>query len=120
EQIFASLLDQGLALWQLRLIMGVVAAALLAIYIRVELRADEPITPLGFFANRTFSAVMATALLFGAAFLGAILYLTQFNQQVFGATATEAGLMLLPMVAGLTITSALTGQLITRTGKYKI
>lgn len=59
------------------------------------------------------------SLLFGAAFLGSILYLTQFNQQVFGATASEAGLMLLPMVGGMMISSIGTGQLIARFGKYK-
>jgi hypothetical protein len=63
---------------------------------------------------------MGVATLFGAAFLGAILYLTQFNQQVFGATPTQSGLMLLPMIAGLMITSITSGQIISKTGKYKI
>jgi len=58
--------------------------------------------------------------LFGAAFLGSILYLTQFNQQVFGATPTESGLMLLPMIAGLMFTAIGSGQIIARTGRYKI
>ncbi|MFS8120404.1 MAG: MFS transporter, partial [Microcoleus sp.] len=62
---------------------------------------------------------MVIALLFGAAFLGTILYLTQFNQQVFGANATTSGLMLMPMILGLSITAALSGQLVTKTGKYK-
>jgi MFS family permease len=48
------------------------------------------------------------------------LYLTQFNQQVFGANATTAGLMLLPMIAGLSVTAALTGQFVSKTGKYKV
>ena len=62
---------------------------------------------------------MLIALLFGAAFLGTILYLTKFNQQVFGANATTSGLMLMPMILGLSITAALSGQLVTKTGKYK-
>jgi hypothetical protein len=59
-------------------------------------------------------------MLFGSAFMGSILYLTQFNQQVFGATPTESGMMLLPMVAGIMVASIGSGQLISRTGKYKI
>ncbi len=51
--------------------------------------------------------------------MGSILYLTQFNQQVFGATPTESGLMLLPMIGGLMLTSIGTGQIISRTGRYK-
>ena len=61
----------------------------------------------------------ALALLFGAAFLGVILYLTQFNQQVFGVTASEAGLMLLPMIGGLMVSSIAVGQLVAKTGVYK-
>ncbi|MBI3889055.1 MFS transporter [Candidatus Saccharibacteria bacterium] len=63
---------------------------------------------------------MGIATLFGAAFMGSILYLTQFNQQVFSATPTESGLMLLPMIAGLMTTSITSGQIISRTGRYKI
>ena len=58
-------------------------------------------------------------LLFGAAFLGAILYLTQFNQQVFGVTASQAGYMLLPMMGGMVLSSVGVGQIISRVGKYK-
>ena len=59
------------------------------------------------------------SLLFGAAFLGAILYLTQFNQQVYGATASNAGLMLLPMVGGIMTSSIITGRLVSHFGRYK-
>ena len=59
-------------------------------------------------------------MLFGSAFMGSILYLTQFNQQVFGATPTDSGRMLLPMVGGIMISSITVGQLIARIGRYKI
>jgi MFS family permease len=52
--------------------------------------------------------------------MGSILYLTQFNQQVFGATPTQSGLMLLPMVGGIMVSSIGAGQIISRIGKYKI
>ena len=63
---------------------------------------------------------MGIATLFGASFMGSILYLTQFNQQVFEASPTESGLMLLPMIAGLMTASIVSGQMISRTGHYKI
>ena len=121
EQIFKSLLDStGLTLEWLRVIMGVIVVASTALFIRVERRSQEPILPLKFFKNRTYVLVMSVALLFGAAFMGAILYLTQFNQQVFEATPTESGLMLLPMIAGLMFTAITSGQIIAKTGHYKI
>lgn len=119
DKTFASLIESGVSLVLLRsLLYGVFAVATVG-FIAVERRAAQPIIPLSFFKNRTFSTIMIIALLFGAAFLGAILYLTQFNQQVFGANATEAGLMLLPMIIGLTTSAAINGQLVTKTGKYK-
>ena len=63
--------------------------------------------------------MMLTTLLFGAAFLGSILYLTQFNQQVYGASPSEAGLMLMPMMFGMMLSSIGVGQIISKTGKYK-
>jgi hypothetical protein len=101
------------------ILYGITALATAA-FLWAESRAEDPIIPLRFFKQRTFATVMVIALLFGAAFLGAILYLTQFNQQVFDATATTAGLMLLPMIAGLMVSSIATGQIVSRTGKYKV
>lgn len=121
ESIFQSFLDaSGWSLTGLRVAMFAVVAASVAGFIWVEKKAQEPILPLSFFKNRNFVRIMGIATLFGAGFMGAILYLTQFNQQVFGATPTESGLMLLPMVAGLMTTSIVSGQIISRTGRYKI
>ncbi len=120
EKIFASVIDMGVALWMIQASLYVLIAVSTLGFIFAERRAAEPIIPLQFFKKRNFSLLMAISLLFGAAFLGAILYLTQFNQQVFGANATESGLMLLPMVFGLTVSAATTGQLVSRTGKYKL
>ena len=121
ESIFADLLTStGLSLIGLRVIMFSILALTIAAFIRIEKKAREPILPMYFFKNRNFVLIMAVAMLFGSAFLGSILYLTQFNQQVFGASPTDSGLMLLPMVFGLTLASVGTGQLMSRTGKYKI
>jgi EmrB/QacA subfamily drug resistance transporter len=121
ETIFADVMTStGLTLVWLRVIMFAVVATAVAGFIYVERKADEPILPLRFFKNRNFVTVLAIATFFGAAFMGSILYLTQFNQQVFGATPTQSGLMLLPMVAGIMISSIGSGQIISRTGRYKI
>jgi EmrB/QacA subfamily drug resistance transporter len=120
DQIFAGLLSAtGLSLVGLRVIMYAFIALVLVALIYVERRASEPIINLTFFKNRNFTLLMIIALLQGAAFLGSILYLTQFNQQVFGATPTSSGLMILPLMAGLVTASIATGQIVSRIGKYK-
>ncbi|MBC7512253.1 MFS transporter [Candidatus Saccharibacteria bacterium] len=121
ESIFAGLLETfNLSLAGLRIIMAVIVVAALAGFIRRESLVKEPILPLGFFRNINFVLIMGIASLFGAGFMGSILYLTQFNQQVFGASPTESGLMLLPMVGGLMLSSIGSGQIISRIGRYKI
>lgn len=121
ESIFKDFLNTtGMSIEWLRVIMFTVVGAATAAFIAVERRAKEPIIPLSFFKNRNFVLIMGIATLFGAAFMGSILYLTQFNQQVFEATPTESGLMLLPMIAGLMLSSITSGQIISKTGRYKI
>lgn len=119
EAIFKFLIDDGWALSTIKMTLYIISAVSTAVFIWAETKAKEPVLPLRFFKNRTFTSVMIAALLFGAAFIGAILYLTQFNQQVYHADATKAGLMLLPMIGGMMVTSALVGQVVTKTGKYK-
>ena len=121
ESIFASVLEAfDLSLTGLRMIMAAIVVVALAAFIRHETRVKEPILPLSFFKNHNFVLIMGIASLFGAGFMGSILYLTQFNQQVFGASPTESGLMLLPMVGGLMLSSIGSGQIISRIGRYKI
>jgi MFS family permease len=90
-----------------------------AVFVWIEQRARQPILPLSFFKNRNYALMTTVTLLFGAGFMGSILYLTQFNQQVFGADATGAGLMLLTMVGGMMVSSITTGQIVSRIGRYK-
>lgn len=119
--IFSGLLSAtGMSVGVLKTIMFSAVAVIITVFIFVERRASEPILPLHFFKNRNFVLIMTMASLFGAAFMGSILYLTQFNQQVFGASATQSGLMLLPMVGGIMLSSIGSGQIISRIGKYKI
>ncbi len=119
EVVFSGLIDNGISLGAIQGTLWALFAITTAAFIAVERRAKQPILSLKYFANKTFTMMSIITLLFGAAFLGAILYLTQFNQQVFGADATNAGLMLLPMMAGMMLASISTGQIIARLGRYK-
>lgn len=119
ETVFKTLIDSGTSLATIKMTLFSIAAIAGALFVMIERRASQPILPLKFFMNRTYALIVSAMLLFGAAFLGAILYLTQFNQQVFGATASEAGLMLLPMVGGMMVSSLGAGQVASRTGRYK-
>lgn len=119
ENIFKSVIDGGVSLLAVRgVLFGIVALAIAA-FIYVERRAKEPVLPLKFFKNANFFKITVISTFFGAAFLGAILYLTQFNQQVFSASPTTSGLMLLPLVGGIVISAVGAGALISKTGRYK-
>lgn len=120
DTVFKGLIDAGMTLDGVKLMLYAISLAFTGLFIWAETKAKQPIIPLRFFKNRTFTSVMIAMTLFGAAFLGSILYLTQFNQQVFGANATQAGLMSLPMMGGMMVASTLVGQLVSRIGKYKI
>lgn len=95
---------------------GVVALVLAVV---VESRAKEPIVPLQLFRNRTVALATVAALFVGVAMFGSSVFLSQFFQLARGATATEAGLLTLPMIAGLFIASTVVGQLISRYGRWK-
>ena len=91
----------------------------LAGFIWVERRAKEPVLPLRLFANRTFALTSAIGLIVGFALFGSVTYLPLFLQVVKGASPTISGLEMLPMMAGMLVTSIVSGQLISRTGHYK-
>ena len=100
--------------------LAVLAAAAAAAFCVVELRVAEPILPLHVFRNRNFSLAMALTFLTGLAMFGALTFLPLYQQTVQGASPTLSGLMLTPMMLGVTVTSIVAGQVTTRTGRYKI
>jgi len=120
ETVFSGLINQGINLGFIKTILWVTAIGGLLLFVFVEKKAKQPIIPLRFFANKTFVISSIVSLLFGAAFLGSLLYLTQFNQQVFSASPSEAGMMLLPLVLAISVTSITSGQLVAKFGKTKI
>jgi EmrB/QacA subfamily drug resistance transporter len=100
--------------------LGVLGVAALVVFCVVEARAAEPLIPLSLFRNRTFTAASGVGFIMGFAMFGAIVYLPLYLQTVHGATPTAAGLELLPLVGGMLTTFILSGQLVTKTGRYKI
>ena len=84
-----------------------------------ELRVAEPIFPIDLLRRRTIAGVDILSFMVGVGLLGGTTYLPVFLQTVLGQSATNSGLLLLPLVGGLMITAAATGQLMTRLGYYK-
>jgi hypothetical protein len=91
----------------------------LVIFVRVELRAAEPILPMRLFRSRVFSIASLLSFIVGFAMLGALTFLPSYLQYVSGATATMSGVRTLPMVVGLLITALVAGQIVGTTGIYK-
>ena len=100
--------------------LGVVALGALLAFVRAEARAAEPILPLHLFRNRIVVTSSAIGFVIGFALFGALTYLPLFQQVVRGATPTESGLQLIPVMAGVLIGSIGSGAAITRTGRYRV
>jgi EmrB/QacA subfamily drug resistance transporter len=99
--------------------MGVVGVLALVAFAFVERRAAEPILPPALFGNRVFVVCSAVGLIVGFGLFGALTYLPLFQQIVRGLSPTASGLQLLPVMGGLLVSSIVSGQIITRTGRYK-
>ena len=106
------------ASWQI-VAMGIVAVLALVAFVLAERRAAEPILPPELFRNRVFVVCGAVGLVVGFALFGALTYLPLFQQVVRGLSPTASGLQLLPVMGGLLVSSIVSGQVITRTGRYK-
>jgi EmrB/QacA subfamily drug resistance transporter len=100
--------------------LGMIGAVSLVGFVFAERRAAEPVLPLGLFRNSVFTTTSLVGLIIGFALFGSITYLPLFLQVVNGASPTQSGLQLLPVMGGLLIASIGSGQLITRSGRYKI
>lgn len=108
--------------WLSPLIIWLICASgiILYFFIREERRfAEDPVLPTYFFKSRAFVVSVGATFLTAIGMFGSIIYLPLFAQNVLGASATGAGLVLTPMMLGLVFTSTLTGQIVSRTGQYK-
>jgi EmrB/QacA subfamily drug resistance transporter len=96
-----------------------VGTLFLALFIWVESRAQEPIVPLSLFRNRSFTVSVIAVLLASFGFFGAIIFVPRWFQFVLGSSATESGYQMLPLLVGLIASSVISGQVISRTGRYR-
>ncbi|MFJ3758103.1 MFS transporter [Streptomyces sp. NPDC090080] len=108
--------------WGSRVILGLGAGAVAAaaLFLFAERRAAEPLIPLRLFRDSVFNVTGLVGLVIGVALFGAASYLPTFLQMVDGASATESGLLMLPMMGGIVGASIIAGQLISHTGHYRI
>ncbi|MFD6445049.1 DHA2 family efflux MFS transporter permease subunit [Promicromonospora sp. NPDC060204] len=108
--------------WNSAPVYALIAIAVLGLvaFVAVERRAPEPVLPLHLFRNRVFSVSAVIGFAVGFAMFGAITFIPLYLQTVKGSTPTESGLEMTPMMLGLLITSIGSGQLISRTGRYKV
>ncbi|MET8471600.1 MFS transporter [Streptomyces sp. NPDC006422] len=107
--------------WGDRVIIGLGVGALAStlLFLLAEKFAAEPLIPLRLFRDSVFNVSGLVGMVVGVALFGAASYLPTFLQMVDGASATESGLLMLPMMGGVVVASIVSGQLISHTGKYK-
>lgn len=108
--------------WNSPRIIGIIAAAIAAIvaFVFVENRAKHPILPMHFFKDKTFNLLAIITFLFGAGMFASFIYVPLFAQEVLGFSATNSGIIILPMVFGLVAASAIGGRIVAKTGRYKL
>ncbi len=100
--------------------LAVLGAVLLAVFLFVERKAAEPVLPLKLFCIRTFTLCSVISFVVGFAMFGAMVYLPTFLQVVQGVSPTMSGVHMLPMVLGMLISSTASGQIVSRTGRWKV
>ncbi|WKX70105.1 MDR family MFS transporter [Streptomyces sp. XD-27] len=100
--------------------LGVLGALLLLAFVRVERTAVEPVLPLKLFRSRTFALCSVIGFVVGFAMFGSMTYLPTFLQVVQGVSPTMSGVHMLPMVLGMLLASTGSGQIVSRTGRYKV
>jgi EmrB/QacA subfamily drug resistance transporter len=108
--------------WTSSFIISLATIAVLALagFIFAESRAAEPVLPLSLFANKTFTLTSAVGLIVGFALFGSVTFMPLYLQIVKGSSPTASGLEMLTMMGGVLVTSIGSGQLISRTGRYKV
>ncbi|WP_328961882.1 MDR family MFS transporter [Streptomyces virginiae] len=108
--------------WSSVEILGLIAVGVVstAAFLYAETKAAEPVMPLHIFRSRNFTLMSVIGFLVGFAMFGGVLYLPLFQQSVQGASATNSGLLLLPMLLSMMVVSLIAGRVTTSSGKYKM
>ncbi len=120
--VLIGLTNKGSGDWTDGAVGGLILAGLVigAVFLWIESRAADPIVPLGLFRIRNFSVSVAAMFFAAFGFFGAVIFLPRYFQTVTGASATISGYNLLPLVGGLIVSATLSGQIVARTGRYKL
>jgi EmrB/QacA subfamily drug resistance transporter len=107
--------------WDSPQIIGLIAGTVIAAvaFVFVELHAPEPVMPLHLFRELNFNLMTAAGLAIGVAMFGTLAYIPTYLQMVTGADATQSGLLMIPMMGTVLVSSIISGALVTRTGRYK-
>ena len=107
--------------WGSPQVIGLIVASVILVpaFVWQESRAAEPILPLALFRNHTFAVTSAVGFIVGFALFGAITYLPLYLQVTKGSSPTRSGLQLTPLMAGVLVTSIVSGQLISKLGRYR-
>lgn len=108
--------------WASPQIIGLAVLAVVSLigFVFAEQRAPEPVMPLSLFKNRNFVMISIVGFMVGFAMFGAVTFLPQYQQIVQGASATNSGLLLIPLMAAAMVMSLVSGAIITKTGRYKV
>jgi len=108
--------------WSSSLILGLIAVSILSlvVFVLAERKAREPVLPLRLFRQQTFVVTSVVGLIVGFALFGSVTYFPLFLQVVKAVSPTGSGMEMIPMMGGMLVTSIASGQLISRTGQYKI
>ena len=108
--------------WVSPQIIGLLAwsVAALTLLVYTELRTEEPLLPMQLLKNRVFTVSGIVALLTGFAMMGSLFYIPLFVQGVLGASATNSGLVTMPMMIAMALAAGIAGQVMSRVGKYRV
>ncbi len=96
------------------------AAVATAMFAYAEMRTEEPLLPMGLFRNRIFAVSAVVTFLTGVGMFGSLSYIPLFVQGVIGTSATNSGLVTMPMMIAMSIASAIAGQIMSRLGRYRV
>ena len=120
--ILVGLTNKGSADWSDPFVGGLIGlgALILVLFLIVESRSAEPIVPLELFRNRSFSISVAAMFLAAFGFFATVVFLPRWFQVVAGSSATVSGYQMLPLLGGLIFSAVASGQIVSRTGRYRV
>jgi EmrB/QacA subfamily drug resistance transporter len=120
--ILVGLTNKRTAEWTDPVVGGLLllGAVILLLFVWVESRADEPIVPLELFRIRSFTVSVVAVFLAAFGFFATVVFLPRWFQVVNGSSATESGYQILPLLGGLIVSAVASGQIVSRTGRYRL